>query len=588
MNQPLPTDGQAMRNYVENYSYDAVGNFLQIAHQVAISNWTRTYAYDEPNASPSNNRLTSTTVGALKESYTYDTHGNMTQMLHLPQMAWDFQDQLASTQRQVVNNAPAETTYYVYNSSGQRMRKVTQSGAGAKIKERIYLGGYEVYREYASSGSTVTLERQTLHVMDDKRRVAMAETNTTSGATLILRFQFDNHLASVSLELDASAAIISYEEYYPYGSTSYQAVSSTIQVSPKPYRYTGKERDEETGFSYHGARYYAPWIGRWVSCDPIGVADGPNCYIYGRCNPIRFVDVHGTQVCPANPQHIELHLSDQARAEMMRGLSLAKPLVSDQDRAEMMRGLSPGETVGASLGVPTGNPDVSPLSSQQAAAIRNRVPPPKDGPTPVLPVPPISALPGGNRPIGPVVPGPSDPTEPAQAPPKKDDSVKPGIDLQPGPSGSGTGSDSSSVQDTIMPRNLDLIHINKNDPNAVRQHKVEVAALHEPGVQASTQNSPAGPGSTSETQSTVGGTGDLVNFSTPNSEVALTGTVTYDLSGRKVVGSGSLGIKRDVTEIDPSTKLRFSLGVGVDTGGNFSVVGGLIVEFDDPFRNRKK
>ena len=55
---------------------------------------------------------------------------------------------------------------------------------------------------------------------------------------------------------------------YPYGSTSYQAGRSVAEVSLKRYRYTGKERDEETGLNYHGARYYAPWLGRWTSCDP--------------------------------------------------------------------------------------------------------------------------------------------------------------------------------------------------------------------------------------------------------------------------------------------------------------------------------
>ena len=300
MNQPLPTDGQAMRNYVENYSYDPVGNFLQMVHQAANGNWTRTYAYDEPNASPTNNRLTSTAVGALKEPYTCDSDGNITQMPHLAQMAWDFKDQLASTQQQVVNNAPGETTCYVYDASGQRVRKVTQSGAGAKTKERIYLGGYEVYREYASDGSTVTLERQTLHVMDDKCRVAMAETNTTSGAATILRYQFDNHLGSASLELDAAAAIISYEEYYPYGSTSYQAVRISVQVSPKRYRYTGIERDEETGLTHHGARYYAPWLGSWVSCDPSGLGDGPNQYRYARNAPTFYTDHSGREPVAAD------------------------------------------------------------------------------------------------------------------------------------------------------------------------------------------------------------------------------------------------------------------------------------------------
>ncbi len=173
-------------------------------------------------------------MGALKEAYNYDPDGNLlTQLLHLPQMTWDFKDQLASTHRQVVNNAPGETTYYVYDASGQRVHKVTQSGGGAKTKERIYIGGYEVYREYGGGGGTVTLERQTVHVMDDKRRVAMVETNTTSGAAPVLRFQFGNHLGSALLELDASAAIISYEEYFPHGGTSFQSVSGNIEVSLK-------------------------------------------------------------------------------------------------------------------------------------------------------------------------------------------------------------------------------------------------------------------------------------------------------------------------------------------------------------------
>lgn len=300
MNQPLPTDGTAMRNYTENYSYDAVGNILQLVHQATNGNWTRTFAYDEPNPSPTNNRLTSDTVGALKEPLTYDAHGNMLQMQNLPQMTWDFTDQLQSTQQQVVNNGPAATTFYIYDSAGQRVRKVTAT-SGTRSKERIYLGNFELYREYGN-GSAVSLERQTLHVMDDKRRVLMIETKTADASVTaspapssVFRFQFANHLGSACLELDDLAAIISYEEFYPYGSTSFQAVSSAIEVSAKRYRYTGKERDEETGFTYHGARYYVPWLGRWTSGDPLSIADSPNVYLYSRDNPLVFTDSDGRE-----------------------------------------------------------------------------------------------------------------------------------------------------------------------------------------------------------------------------------------------------------------------------------------------------
>lgn len=87
----------------------------------------------------------------------------------------------------------------------------------------------------------------------------------------LIRYQLGNHLGSASVELDNAGALISYEEYYPYGTAAFQAGRSAAEVSQKRYRYTGKERDDETGFSYHGARYYAPWLGRWTSPDPAHV-----------------------------------------------------------------------------------------------------------------------------------------------------------------------------------------------------------------------------------------------------------------------------------------------------------------------------
>ena len=44
---------------------------------------------------------------------------------------------------------------------------------------------------------------------------------------------------------------------------------------------------------YHGARYYAPWLGRWTSCDPKGLDDGVNLYIYVGACPLSFVDPSG-------------------------------------------------------------------------------------------------------------------------------------------------------------------------------------------------------------------------------------------------------------------------------------------------------
>jgi len=68
----------------------------------------------------------------------------------------------------------------------------------------------------------------------------------------------------------------------------------------KRYRYTGKERDGETGLYYHGARYYAAWLGRWVSCDPIGIAGGINVFVYTSNSPINRIDPNGMEDCTAS------------------------------------------------------------------------------------------------------------------------------------------------------------------------------------------------------------------------------------------------------------------------------------------------
>lgn len=307
-----PHDGQAMRRYAERYEYDQVGNILRLVHQAVNGDWTRVYSYNEPSliepALP-NNRLSQSSVGGATETYTHDPHGSITRMAHLPLMRWNYLDQLAATAQQVVNNGTPETTHYIYDSAGQRARKVTDRQAAAdetptRRNERIYLGGFEIYREYEADGITISLARETLHVMDAQQRVALVETRVVGndGSPLQLtRYQLPDHLASVSLELDDIAQVVSYEEYYPYGCSSYQAVRGDVEVNRKRYRFTGKERDEENGFSYHGARYYAAWLGRWTSADPIGLADGVNLYQYSRNNPVVFRDPNG-QLSQAAPE----------------------------------------------------------------------------------------------------------------------------------------------------------------------------------------------------------------------------------------------------------------------------------------------
>jgi hypothetical protein len=178
-------------------------------------------------------------------------------------MQWEFGDRLKLTQRQAVNpddeagnERAGERTFYVYDAGGQRVRKVTELASGAVKDERVYVGTWEIYRRRSGT----PLVRETLRVSDDKQRVALVETRTAGVEpgvpSQLIRYQLGNHLGSASLELDADSKIVSYEEYTPYGSTSFQAVRSRpSQASATASSVRSGMR--KAGFYYYGSRYYA-------------------------------------------------------------------------------------------------------------------------------------------------------------------------------------------------------------------------------------------------------------------------------------------------------------------------------------------
>jgi RHS repeat-associated protein len=366
-----PNDQNAMARYCEKYVYDEVGNFTEMSHHPSCPMahaWRRTYTYNEKSLiedgnggtlSKTSNRLSSTAVGnnaLAPEPYAYDLHGNMLQMPQLSVMQWDYKDQLQMTQRQRVNSTDAdgnlhqgEQTWYVCDASGSRVRKVTMFPGGGLKDERIYLGNVEIYRSHA--GQSTGLRRETLHVMDDKQRIALVETRNAvddGSPARMIRYQLGNHLGSAILELANDAQIISYEEYSPYGSSTYQAVRRATETA-KRYRCTGKERDDESGLYYHGARFYAAWLGRWVSCDPSDVekqSRHPNAYEYCTSRPTVFIDPDGRDVAVLKESRISAQAlvtkikSDESIPEQIRGAINVDP--KDPSKVTFRPGLKGG------------------------------------------------------------------------------------------------------------------------------------------------------------------------------------------------------------------------------------------------------
>jgi RHS repeat-associated protein len=296
---PHPNDAQALRGYTEQYKYNEVGNILSVVH-LAATGWTRDYEY-----APDSNRLQRTSQPrdpdptTLSGVYLHDANGNMSQMPHLSTISWDHANRMQS-----VDLGGGGTAFYTYDGAGVRVRKVIEH-QGASIDQRIYLDTFEIFRSQITAG--VTEERETLHVMSGSELASLVETKTVNaGARLAAptpqsRFQLRGHLGSTNIESDPNGNLISYEEYFPFGATSFHSADGSLDLSAKRYRYIGRERDDETGLYHLGARQYAPWLGRWTRPDPSGPVEGTNLYVYSRNNPLTRADVFGTQSTDVSP-----------------------------------------------------------------------------------------------------------------------------------------------------------------------------------------------------------------------------------------------------------------------------------------------
>jgi len=396
-NLPHANDGQALRNYEEEYEYDLIGNILKMIHTAVNSSagsWTRRYAYGanpypappvNPPARPENNRLHSTSLpgddpdGPYTATYDHDANGNMVSTPHLVSIAHTYTNQMREA-----DLGGGGTAYYTYDASGERVRKVIQR-IGTTREERIYLSGWELYRKRQGASSDVALERETLHVMDDARRIAMVETKTVDAdvqGTLPIvprtRYRYLNQLDSAHLECDETGLVISYEEYHPYGTPAYRSARSGVEVSEKRYRYTGKERDEETGFQYHSARYLAPWLGRWTSADPAGMVDGTCLYRYSGDNPIVLRDPNGRD-STGTDEGADPHYSFSLKLEITY-LPTAAPQAASSGKTPgltlesvIKKELGPGFRLPAaysSEATPTSTNGSGPLTGRQRIALR--------------------------------------------------------------------------------------------------------------------------------------------------------------------------------------------------------------------------
>ena len=79
-------------------------------------------------------------------------------------------------------------------------------------------------------------------------------------------YYHSDHLGSTSYITDQQANVTQYDAYLPYGELLVDEHSSSADL---PYKFNGKELDEETGLYYYGARYMNPVTSMWYGVDQL-------------------------------------------------------------------------------------------------------------------------------------------------------------------------------------------------------------------------------------------------------------------------------------------------------------------------------
>ena len=104
-------------------------------------------------------------------------------------------------------------------------------------------------------------------------------------------FYHSDHLGSTSYITDAKANITQFDAYLPYGELLVDEHSSSEDM---PYKFNGKELDQETGLYYYGARYMNPVTSLWLNIDKL-IERCPyrSSYIFCGVNPVNFIDSDG-------------------------------------------------------------------------------------------------------------------------------------------------------------------------------------------------------------------------------------------------------------------------------------------------------
>lgn len=240
--QAIAVDAASNRLKSDGMVYDAAGNLIQDGAKI--------YTYDAEN------RMLTATVGSVQTRYFYDGDG-------------------ARIKKVVTTNGTPLTTRFVY-------------GPGGLLAEH--------------EGATTTPQTPTREYFYGATGMLTVVEGTD------FKYAMPDTLGSPRLFTDAAGNVVSRRDFYPFGDeipvgVGGRAPAQGYAVNEKVRKkFTGYERDDETGLDFAQARYFSGGLGRFQSPDPLAGSilkpQSLNRYTYCLNNPLKYFDPSGLQSEP--------------------------------------------------------------------------------------------------------------------------------------------------------------------------------------------------------------------------------------------------------------------------------------------------
>lgn len=286
--QNIPVDG-----------FDSAGNLLKyqaqgVAYQFAYDHLyqvkseqghaNHTYRYDsllnrlEKDGEKSMHNSLHQVLSNPKEKMFYDRNGNLIKRMgsNVIEYGYDALDRLVSIKQH------ERVTKYCYDSFNRRLMK---KGEGSEDQLYFYLGQEEL-------GKWVSSSIQELRLIGDEERSPMIGMELNGKPYVPL----SDISGNVVCLLDHDGQVVERYRYTIFGESEVmgpQGRRRTVSAVANPWQYANKRLDEESGLVSFGLRYYDPALGRWITADPAGYADGSNLYAYVHNSPLVYWDQYG-------------------------------------------------------------------------------------------------------------------------------------------------------------------------------------------------------------------------------------------------------------------------------------------------------